>query len=438
MEKRNCIEIEAVSPNSIAADLDIESGDKLMSINGMPIRDYIDYKFLVTDLYLEVLIKKSNGEEWLLEIEKDYDEDLGLEFSDIIYDGLKKCNNNCLFCFVNQSPPGLRRTLNLKDDDYRFSFLQGSYITLTNLRAKDFERIKRMHLSPLYISIHTTNPKLRVKMLRNKKAGKVLDRLKDLAEFGIEFHTQIVLCPNLNDGEELDRTVQDLDELASAVKSLAVVPVGLTKFRDELYDLRSFTKDEAKQVVAQVEDWQQKLGQQQGGNYLYLADEFYLLAEQPLPEAEAYDGFPQLENGVGMVRLFWDQFAEVEDELPDTIEEEKKFTLVTGELGEKALRPVVARLNEIRNLVVELLVVPNNFFGREVTVTGLLTGKDIIKKIREEEVTGRVILPEILLNDDGLFIDDLKLEELEAEFDYLEFILVANNASDLTNELINN
>ncbi|SJZ54275.1 DUF512 domain-containing protein [Selenihalanaerobacter shriftii] len=437
MVESSCIEIETVQLDSIADELNIEPGDQLLTINGSQIRDYIDYKFLITDLYLEVLIRKSNGEEWLLEIEKDYDEGLGLEFSGIIYDDLKKCNNNCLFCFVNQSPPGLRETLNLKDDDYRFSFLQGSYITLTNLSREEINRIKRLHLSPIYISVHTTNPELRVKMLRNSKAGDVLSYLKELAEVGIEFHTQIVLCPEINDGDELERTIKDLLELSSAIRSLAVVPVGLTKFRDDLYSLRSFTTEEAKEVVEQVEQWQKRIGEKCGENFLYLSDEFYLLANESIPPTKNYNGYPQLENGVGMVRLFWEQFNEVEEKLPTTIDKKQQFTLITGELGVATLEPMVARLNEINNLDLDLLVVQNSFFGENVTVTGLLTGQDIIETIKKRDLNGSIILPELLLNEDRLFIDDLQLDVLEAEFPEIEFIIVNNNAKDLVKTLIN-
>ncbi|ADL12570.1 DUF512 domain-containing protein [Acetohalobium arabaticum] len=436
MEEEPYVEITDIRPDSIADELDIESGDKLLRINDQQIRDYIDYRFLSTDLYLELLIRKKNGEEWLYEIEKDYDEDLGLEFSSIIYDGLKKCNNNCIFCFVDQSPAGLRETLNLKDDDYRFSFLQGSYITLTNLAEEEINRIKRLHLSPLYVSVHTTDPELRVRMMHNKKAGDILPKLRELVEAGIEFHTQIVLCPEINDGQELDRTIENLIELTPAVRSLAIVPVGLTEYRSGLYSLRSFTAQEAEEVIEQVAKWQEKLAQR-GENFIYLADEFYLLADRELPAVEDYNGFVQLENGVGMIRLFWQQFEEAADQLPASLNEEADFTLITGELGAEALRPVIDRLNEIEKLSLNLLIVENKFFGSQVTVTGLLAGEDIIKAIEEAEVADKIVLPAVLLNDDDLFIDDLKLSDLENRFPQLEFILVDNDAENLVNRLMN-
>lgn len=436
MGQESYVDITDIRPDSIADELGIESGDKLLRINEQQIRDYIDYKFLSTDLYLELLIRKKNGEEWLYEIEKDYDEDLGLEFSGIIYDGLKKCDNNCIFCFVDQSPAGLRETLNLKDDDYRFSFLQGSYITLTNLDEDEINRIKRLHLSPLYVSVHTTDPELRVKMMRNQQAGDILPKLRELTEAGIEFHTQIVLCPEINDGQKLERTIKDLIELTPAIRSLAIVPVGLTEYRNGLYPLRSFTSQEAEEVIEQVAKWQKDLAQT-GENFIYLADEFYLLADRKLPAAKDYNGFVQLENGVGMIRLFWQQFEEIADQLPVCWAQQADFTLVTGELGAEALRPVVNRLNEIENLSLDLLVVENEFFGSQVTVTGLLAGADIIKAIEESEVADKVVLPAVLLNDDELFIDGLKLSELETRFSQLEFIVVDNNAENLVNRLLN-
>ncbi|MGM0471174.1 MAG: DUF512 domain-containing protein [Bacillota bacterium] len=430
------VEIVNVRADSIAAELGIEVGDQLVEIDGQQIRDYIDYKFLCTDLYLEVLIKKSSGEEWLLEIEKEYDEDLGLEFSGIIYDKLKKCSNNCIFCFVNQAPEGLRKTLNLKDDDYRFSFLQGSYITLTNLSQDELERIKRLHLSPLYVSVHTTNPQLRAKMMRNSTAGEILSILKELAEAGIQFHTQIVLCPEFNDGAELDRTISDLIELSAAIKSLAVVPVGLTKYRNNLYPLRSFRANEAEEVIEQVTTWQEKLRNREESNFIYLSDEFYLLADREIPPAEEYNGFPQLENGVGMVRRLWQQFAQLEDELPTALSKSREYTLVTGELGKKALAPLIDRLNQITGLKIELLEVQNQFFGSEVTVTGLLAGADIIRALRNKVVANQVVLPAVLLNDDQLLIDDLHIDDLRAEFPELDFIIVENEAADLVEQLV--
>lgn len=273
-------------------------------------------------------------------------------------------------------------------------------------------------------------------MMHNKKAGDILPKLRELVEAGIEFHTQIVLCPEINDGQELDRTIENLIELTPAVRSLAIVPVGLTEYRSGLYSLRSFTAQEAEEVIEQVAKWQEKLAQR-GENFIYLADEFYLLADRELPAVEDYNGFVQLENGVGMIRLFWQQFEEAADQLPASLNEEADFTLITGELGAEALRPVIDRLNEIEKLSLNLLIVENKFFGSQVTVTGLLAGEDIIKAIEEAEVADKIVLPAVLLNDDDLFIDDLKLSDLENRFPQLEFILVDNDAENLVNRLMN-
>ncbi|MCK8827597.1 DUF512 domain-containing protein [Natroniella acetigena] len=431
-----CLEIEGVKENSIAQELGLESGDIIFKINGREIKDFIDYKFLITDIYLEVEVIKQDGECWVLEIEKDYDEVLGIEFSEIIFDGLKKCHNNCMFCFVDQAPLKSRATLNLKDDDYRFSFLEGSYITLTNLSKAELERIKRMQLSPLNISVHSTEPDLREKMLNNKNAGRIVEQIEELTAAGIELNTQVVLCPGVNDGGHLERTIKDLVEFLPQVRSLAIVPVGLTKFREGLSDLRSFTEQEAKQLINLVKKWQIKFRTNYGINFVYLSDEFYLLAEQQVPVAEEYDDFVQLDNGVGMVRLFWDCFSKIEGDLPDKLSERREVSIVSGVLGAKALQPIVTRLNQIQGLIVELIIVENNYFGSEVTVTGLLTGKDILQKLKEEKKLGEiVIIPDIVLNEENLFLDDLTWDEFESQIP-AEARRANNEPSDLVEQIV--
>ncbi|GAB6098657.1 DUF512 domain-containing protein [Halanaerocella petrolearia] len=401
------IEVESVTEDSIADELGLKAGDKLIRINGQPMRDFIDYKFWLTDTYLELEVMTKDGEYWILEVEKDYDEELGIDFSDIIFDQLKTCQNNCIFCFVNQAPTESRDTLNLKDDDYRFSFLSGSYITLTNLSEEEFNRIKRLHLSPLNISVHSTNPEVRKKMLNNKNAGRILEQIEELVETGIELNTQIVLCPGVNDGQYLKQTIADLGQFAPQIKSLAIVPVGLTKYREDLYNLRSFTSQEAEEIIKEVESWQLKFKEETGINFVYLSDEFYFLADQAVPSAQYYDNFPQLENGVGMVRVLWDEFEELKEQLPTSVEEKRKVSIVSGVLGAQALEPIVDRLNQISKLKVDLLEVDNNHFGSEVTVTGLLTGEDILAALDKTDLGELVLLPEVLLNDDNLFLDDL-------------------------------
>ena len=435
-EINSYISIEGIKDNSIADEVGLEANDKLIRINGQVLNDFIDYKFLMTDTYLELEIIKSNNEYWIVEVEKDYDESLGIEFSDIVFDGLKTCHNNCIFCFVDQMPNGCRKTLSLKDDDYRFSFLKGSYTTLTNLSDEEFKRIKRMHLSPLNISVHSTNSKVRKRMLNNKHAGQILNQITELAEAGIEMNTQIVLCPEINDGEYLKQTIEDLGQFIPEIKSLAIVPVGLTKYRDGLADLRSFTSQEAAEIIKVVESYQDKFREEHNFGFVYLADEFYLLAEKQVPERQCYDGFPQLENGIGMVRLLRDEFKELKAGLPDKIKEEFNVSLVTGKLGAKSLAPIIEELNKIDNLNLNPIVIKNEFFGSEVTVTGLLTSSDIIKKLkRKEELGDLILIPEVILNDNNLFLDDLSWQEFRKKFDQ-KIIKVKNEAQDLVEKVL--
>ena len=436
-EINSYIQIEGIKKNSIAEEVDLEAGDKLVKIDGQVLNDYIDYKFLVTDNYLELEVVKQNGEYWVIEVEKDYDEEIGIEFSDIVFDGLKTCHNNCIFCFVDQMPDGCRKTLSLKDDDYRFSFLKGSYTTLTNLSSEEFNRIKRMHLSPINISVHSTNPTVRKKMLNNKNAGKILEQIKELVRSGIEVNTQVVLCPGINDGQYLKQTIEDLGQFAPQVRSLAIVPVGLTKYREGLADLRSFTAEEAKEVIAMVENYQTQFKDSIDSNFVYLADEFYLLAGEEIPARNYYDEFPQLENGIGMVRLLRDEFEELKSDLPKQIENERKISLITGELGFKSLKPIIQRLNEIDNLELEALVMENDFFGSQVTVTGLLTAQDILKQLQETEsdLGDLMLVPDILLNDDNLFLDDLSWEQFKEKIDQ-KVIKVDTTAQDLVEKVL--
>ncbi|MGM0369404.1 MAG: DUF512 domain-containing protein [Bacillota bacterium] len=435
-EINSYLKIEGIKDNSIAREVDLNPGDKLVKINGQVLNDYVDYKFLVADNYLELEVVKSNGQYWMIEVEKNYDEELGIEFSDIVFDGLKTCQNKCVFCFVDQMPTGYRKTLNLKDDDYRFSFLKGSYITLTNLSERELNRIKRMHLSPLNISVHSTNPKIRKKMLNNKNAGDILEKITELTDAGIELNTQIVLCPGLNDGKYLDETITDLAQFTPQINSLAIVPVGLTKFREGLFDLESFTARGANEVIQQVENYQKQFRRKKNNNFVYLADEFYLLADKEIPAQNYYDDFPQLENGVGQVRLFRDQFFSLKEELPNKLPEPFKVTIVTAELGAQALDPIIDELLKINNLEIEPFVIENLFFGPEVTVTGLLTGTDILNQLQEAktELGDLVVVPEVVLNDNDLFLDDLSWAEFKRKLNS-EVIKVGTDVEDFIEKL---
>lgn len=418
------IRIRAVEPGSIAEELEIFPGDYLLKIDGKEIRDYIDYQYGIAADFFVLTVEKADGEIWEIEIEKDADESIGLVFDDIIFDQLKLCKNNCLFCFVRQQPGGLRKSLLLKDDDYRFSFLQGSFITLTNLKEEDFKRIVDYNLSPLYISVHTTNPALRVEMMKNPQAGRIMEQLKYLAERGISYHTQLVLCPGYNDGTELDRSIKDLISLYPNVLSIGVVPVGLTEHRFNLPFLEKYTNSRAKESLAQVKEWQKKIKDLYGKNILYAADEFYFLANDSIPPVEEYHDFCQLENGIGLTRLLWEEFASLS--LPESIPV-KTVGLITGILGNKALVPIVNRLQEIPGLDIYTIPVENEFFGSSVTVTGLLTGQDIINKIKQlSNKPEYIIIPDIVLNPVGLFLDNLTVSDLIKEFPELKIYFVAN------------
>ncbi|HHW44222.1 DUF512 domain-containing protein [Desulfofundulus thermobenzoicus] len=410
--------VEGVAPGSIAAQLGVEPGDRIADINGQPVEDILDYRFLTSDEELALVLIKPDGEEWLLEIEKDFDEDLGITLAGGGLGPTRRCQNRCLFCFVDQMPPGLRPTLYVKDDDYRLSFTQGNFITLTNLQERDFRRIIRLRLSPLYISVHTTNPQLREKMLRHPRAGEIMSRLRQLAGAGIALHTQVVLCPDLNDGVELERTVEDLLSLGHAVRSVAIVPVGLTRHREGLYPLRTFTPGEAREIVERVRRWRDRCLARREEAVVFASDEFYLLAGVPVPPASHYDDFPQTENGVGLVRLFLDGWQEVARRLPRQMSRPRRVTVATGVLGEKVLAPVIHRLNRIRNLSVELAVIPNRLFGEQVTVAGLISGGDILAALRGKDPGQPLIIPPVMLRrGEAVFLDDMTVGELSRKLD---------------------
>lgn len=406
--------ISKVMPDTIADEVGLEQGDRLLAVDGQNIRDIIDLSFALADDFVELLIEKKNGEEEVIEIEKEYDEDLGVEFESAVFDGVRRCANKCIFCFVDQMKPGMRESLYVKDDDYRLSFLYGNFVTLTNLGPKDVKRINQLHLSPLYISVHTTNGALREKMLNNKIAGSIMEQLKSLIANGVEMHTQIVLCPTINDEEELERTISDLYALHPKVLSMAIVPVGLSRFRDNCYELEVFTPEKALAVVEKVNDWQAKCRKESGTSFVYLSDEFYLAANQPIPAYEMYDGFPQLENGIGLVRNF---LAEWQEEPIKTqgYSEPHYLDVVCGISAQKILGPLLEDL-KIPNLTIRVLSVENIFFGTNITVSGLLTGQDIIKTLNETGgIRTGVIIPGVSLKKgEPIFLDNMTCDQLES------------------------
>ncbi|WP_418790144.1 DUF512 domain-containing protein [Phosphitispora sp. TUW77] len=409
--------VDGVMAGSIADELGIEQGDRILAVNGILPKDLIDYRFLCADEFIQIEIEKKDGEVWSCEIEKDYDEDLGIGFDRDTFDGIRNCANKCVFCFVDQMPPGMRGTLYVKDDDYRLSFLHGNFITLTNLTDKDMERIISLRLSPLYISVHTTNPELRQKMLGSSHAGKIMQQMSALADAGIEIHTQVVLCPAVNDGTELDRTIGDLASLYPGVISVAIVPVGLTRYREGLPGLRKFTRKEAETLNGHLYRFREEFLARYGDPLVYAADEFFVLAEQEFPQAEYYRDFPQIENGVGLVRLFYDSFAECQRLLPAELAQNKSIAIVTGVSGDYVLQPIVDKLNQVRNLYVKNVCVVNSFFGTDVTVAGLLTGQDIIDALKREGTCfDLVLIPSVACKkDEPVFLDGKTPDELEQE-----------------------
>ncbi len=375
--------VNSVLEGSIAEELEIQKGDEILSVDGCKMLDMIDYNFYMKSEFVTVEIKKSNGEIEEIEIEKDYDDDLGIVFESAVFDKIKPCLNHCIFCFVDQQPKGLRDTLYIKDDDYRLSYLQGTYITLTNLKDEDRDRIKRMHLGPFYVSVHTTNPELRVKMLRNPNAGKALDNLQWFRKNKIPFHAQIVLCPGINDGAELDRTLSDLAKLKNTVLSVAIVPVGLTQFRPD-GELRRVDKKCAAETIEIASKYKR----------VCCSDEFFLLAQKPIPPAKYYGNFCQLDDGVGALRMTLDDFYC--HKLPKAISKPYKLVFGCSYAAKDMLNEVCVSLNKIKNLTVEVCSVKSEYWGQDITVAGLITTEDLIRTVKDVDCD-EVIIPSIML-----------------------------------------
>ena len=407
--------IKAVEENSIAQQLEIEAGDYILSVNNQEIEDIFDLEYLVNDEYIELLVQKANGEEWELEIEKDYNEGLGIVFESSLMSDYKSCTNKCMFCFIDQMPPGMRETLYFKDDDSRLSFLQGNYITLTNMKEKDIERIIKYKLAPINISVHTTNPELRKKMLHNRFAGDSLKKIDRLFEAGIEMNGQIVLCKGENDGEELERTIRDLEKYIPCMKSLSVVPVGLTKYREGLYPLESFTKEDAKKTIEIIEKWQKKIYEKHGIHFVQASDEFYILAELNLPEEERYDGYIQLENGVGMIRLLLEEAKEALDSYEGD-NREATVSVATGKLAAPYIHEISTWvMDKFPNIKINIYPIINYFFGEKITVSGLITGQDLIGQLKDVQLGDRLLIPSNMLRSgENVFLDDITTEEVES------------------------
>jgi len=415
----------------------IEPGDKLLSINGNEIEDVFDYHYYVNDENVILLIQKPDGEEWELEIEKDYEEDLGIVFEQGLMDEYRSCRNKCMFCFIDQMPKGMRDTLYFKDDDSRLSFLQGNYITLTNMSDHDIDRILNYHLEPINISFHTTNPELRCKMLHNRFAGEALKKVDRFYEGGIQMNGQIVLCKGINDGEELERSIRDLSKYLPLLQSVSVVPVGLTKYRDGLYPLEPFTKKDAREVIAIIEKWQKVFYEKYGLHFIHAGDEWYINAGMEMPKEERYDGYLQLENGVGMIRLLQNEFAECFEDLEGD-DRRVEVSMATGFAAYDYLKEMAEKLKtKYPNVKIHLYKIRNDFFGESITVAGLITGQDLMKQLKGQPLGERLLIPcNMLRNGEEIFLDDTTLSEVKETLQ-VEIDVVKSSGHDLIEAILN-
>ena len=429
--------VKQVEAGSIAEELGIEPGDKLLSINENEIEDVFDYHYYVNDEELVLLIAKPDGEEWELEIEKEYDEDLGIIFEQGLMDEYRSCRNKCMFCFIDQMPKGMRDTLYFKDDDSRLSFLQGNYITLTNMSDHDIERIIHYHLEPINISFHTTNPELRCKMLHNRFAGKALGKVDRLYEAGIQMNGQIVLCKGINDGEELERSIRELSQYLPYLQSVSVVPLGLTKYREGLYPLEPFVKEDAIKVLETIEAWQQKLYKEQGSHFIHAGDEWYHLAGREVPEENRYDGYLQLDNGVGMLRLLKEEFREHLETLSGD-DRVREVSLATGVLAYDYLIELLQELRaKFPNVHVHVYPIVNQFFGEKITVSGLITGQDLMEQLKGKDLGTRLLLPcNMFRSGEEVFLDDVTLSDVKETLQ-VEADIVKSSGRDVIEAIIN-
>ncbi|MDD7219945.1 MAG: DUF512 domain-containing protein [Clostridia bacterium] len=435
--KDNLHVISSVLPGSIGEELELSPGDVLVSINGQPVEDVFDYRYLINDELVVLLIRKKNGEEWELEVEKEYDEDLGIEFENSLMDDYRSCCNHCIFCFIDQMPPGMRDTLYFKDDDSRLSFLQGNYVTLTNMSDYDLERIIRFHLSPVNISFQTMNPDLRCKMLHNRFAGEALKKVDKLYEGGVTMNGQIVLCRGINDREELEYSLEKLSQYAPVLQSVSVVPVGLSRFRDGLYPLEPFTREDAIDLIDQVERWQKIMMKKHGIHFVHASDEWYILAGREIPEEGRYDGYLQLENGVGMMRLLE---TEVRERLMDISGDDREIwaSVATGKLAAPFIKENIRLIQEkFPRIHVNVYTIENRFFGERITVSGLITGTDLKEQLKGKDLGEKLLIPcNMLRSGEDVFLDDLTVKDLRESLG-TEIVVVDENGADLVNCLIN-
>lgn len=435
--------IKKILPGSIAEEFELAPGDRLISINGHEIEDIFDYQFYAEDTYIEILIEKPDGEQWILEVDKEEDEDLGIEFDNGLMDEYRSCHNKCIFCFIDQMPKGMRDTLYFKDDDSRLSFLQGNYVTLTNMSDHDLDRIIQYHLSPINISFQTMNPELRCKMLNNRFAGEALKKVDRLNEAGIEMNGQIVLCKGVNDGEELAFSIREMMRYIPNLQSVSVVPVGLSKYRDGLFPLEPFTREDAREVLSTIHYYQNESYQKYGNHFIHASDEWYILAGEELPQEENYDGYLQLENGVGMMRLLLNEFEEAVKELQEKISADaldfssREISMATARLAYPFIRDMAARMMEmVPGLMIHVYEITNNFFGEMITVSGLLTGQDLIAQLTGKKLGEALYLPQnVLRSGEEVFLDDVTVTEMEKALQ-VKVDIIKSSGRDFVNAVL--
>ena len=435
--------IKKILPGSIAEEFELAPGDRLISINGHEIEDIFDYQFYAEDTYIEILIEKPDGEQWILEVDKEEDEDLGIEFDNGLMDEYRSCHNKCIFCFIDQMPKGMRDTLYFKDDDSRLSFLQGNYVTLTNMSDHDLDRIIQYHLSPINISFQTMNPELRCKMLNNRFAGEALKKVDRLNEAGIEMNGQIVLCKGVNDGEELAFSIREMMRYIPNLQSVSVVPVGLSKYRDGLFPREPFTREDAREVLSTIHHYQNESYQKYGNHFIHASDEWYILAGEELPQEENYDGYLQLENGVGMMRLLLNEFEEAVKELQEKISvgtldfSSREISMATARLAYPFIRDMAARMMEmVPGLMIHVYEIRNDFFGEMITVSGLLTGQDLIAQLTGRELGEALYLPQnVLRSGEEVFLDDVTVTEMEKALQ-VKVDIIKSSGRDFVNAVL--
>ena len=429
--------VSGVSKKSIADKKGIKPGDVLVSVNSHEINDVLDYRFYIKEEKLTLALV-SNGKAKKVHLRKDEDDDLGLEFDSYLMDRQHRCTNRCIFCFVDQMPPGMRETLYFKDDDSRMSFLFGSYVTLTNLTEHDVSRLIEMHISPVNVSVHTMNPELRVKMMKNKHAGECLSILKRLADAGIKLNTQLVLCPGINDGKELEYSLAELEKLLPSIQSIAAVPVGLTKFRENLPVLRTYTPQEARETIEIVDSFGESCLEKYGVRLAFCADEFYLAAGMPIPDEEYYEDYPQLENGVGLWRNLEAEFSFALAESSFEKDTERRVSIATGVAAYPLLERLCRLVGEKYPLVkADVFEIKNDFFGHSVTVAGLVTGKDLISQLKDKPHAETLIIPSVMLRSEGdIFLDDVSLEDVEKALSVSVRVTDANSGFELLENIL--